>query len=300
MRVIESLIGVVVLAGIAAAQETEGEAVRLEWKIEEGRALRYALTQVVEGDFQGTKVAVRAGFEITVKLDRVEEEGAKGTLQLDRLRYKVSGFAEEEYDSAVPAKGEEADATQKLLEELIGKKVRLKLSREGRILELEGFDRIVRDAMKKAGHPEGGVGPIVEQFLKDKRMKTILQESFGLLPEKAVKVGDTWESDSVLSVPMLGEMKLANTMELQGVSEDGGRASVGQKTRLSVRKKDKPDPDDPFGGMVQITGGKGEADWVWNLREGCPETMERKLQMKMDAGAEPIPLDVTLRLKRLR
>jgi hypothetical protein len=110
------------------------------------------------------------------------------------------------------------------LDGLQGVTASLKLSRDGKITEVKGFENV--DYFKKSGEDPA------QQF----------EESFGFLPNKTTKVGEMWtrEFDEIKATYTLkgfekkGDSDCAKIAVLQAIKTTRNGAEKGMKTRLEI------------------------------------------------------------------
>lgn len=284
------------------AQETEQT--KLKWAFEKGRTLRFDMEQSLEGNLSGMAFSVESMFDVELAVKEIDEGGAaRFEMRTKRIRYRVSGFAEQEYDSAKAKEEKKSDkegkqeaespeeATSRLLARLVDKPVTVRMTPAGKILEVKGFDKLLDDAMKdgKAGDPM--MAEMIRQFINDERMKTVLQESLPILPEEETAGGETWKSKRELSIPMLGGVVLESTSTLKELRKDGAEAVIAQKTKMVKQVKDKGS-DNPFGGAFTLKGVDGKGEILWDVEAGRPASVKRTLKLKVDSAGEEIPMTV--------
>jgi hypothetical protein len=82
---------------------------------------------------------------------------------------------------------------------MIGKSITLKVNREGKVLSVEGVEQIKSDVINSMKVPEamrtGAEAGFGQQF-NENSMKENFGQVFGFLPNKVVKVGDSWTRTS--------------------------------------------------------------------------------------------------------
>jgi hypothetical protein len=80
------------------------------------------------------------------------------------------------------------EALKKMMERLKGATLTITLSKEGRLLKLEGYE----EAIKKLSGDKAEEAALVKSVLSEESIKTSLTETFGFLPDREVKKGDAW------------------------------------------------------------------------------------------------------------
>lgn len=147
----------------------------------------------------------------------------KGMLAVETEVVRIHGSmdmgpmgGETEFDSAAPAKSDDDDdsgmgmsagAMTKQITKLAGKKFVAKVDTQGKVASLEG----VAELLKGGRGMMGGPGQVTEGSLKQ-----LVESAFGMLPEKPVAVGATWEH----------------------VQKEPGRVSSNHKVKLTLAKMD--------------------------------------------------------------
>jgi hypothetical protein len=83
------------------------------------------------------------------------------------------------------------------------------------VLKIEGGE----DFIKKLGATNPAMEPLLKNILSDKALKGMAQPTWGALPTKAVKKGETWDGTSDLDLGPIGTYKTKYTYTYEGPEE---------------------------------------------------------------------------------
>ncbi len=166
----------------------EGDSIRLEFSLEPETALRYKGSSTDEMNFSGLSIRNVHTDEVTLK---VREISGQGNCTI-RIKYDKSS------DQLIRS-GEMQDRSGRVKPE--GRTVEVDVSPSGEVVEARGVI---------PGLPEGGLKDYVGKW-------------FAELPEKEVKVGQSWEKD-VSDTTSSGAVEGTVTMTLEEIGEEDGIA----------------------------------------------------------------------------
>jgi hypothetical protein len=158
--------------GLGRAQST------LVWKFKDGETF---FVEKVE--------SIKQSADLITKQVTQESEITTVT-QFHVTKVNADGATVEQKFVGAKLKGDLAtnEALKKMMERLKGTTLTITLSKDGRLLKLEGYE----EAIKKLSDGKAEEAALVKSVLSEESIKTSLTETFGFLPEKEVKKGDAW------------------------------------------------------------------------------------------------------------
>lgn len=106
-----------------------------------------------------------------------------------------------------------------ILGSLIGKTLNTVFEPDGSVKSVSGFQAIMADMQKKLPPMAQQMSPTFLQSFNDEAMKKMLEQSFKLYPQNAVKTGDSWTSDLSFAVAGINS-DMKNTYTLKSVKDN--------------------------------------------------------------------------------
>jgi len=209
--------------------------VRLRWKFRAGQQMQLKISQkaTTTTSVNNRPLAITSALEMDVDwtVGKLASRGAaEMTQQFSRLAIKFQAPDAEpvEYDSQ-----RDKNPTGQLLrmanrvQPLLDSPFRVTVGARGQITEVLSSP----DASQTVNSPR------LKRFISAEQLASVLRQSNLVLPEMAVSVGDSWETDSVQVSP-LGEVKLTTAYTYKGIQERGGRelALIAVETTLEEAK----------------------------------------------------------------
>jgi hypothetical protein len=201
-----SLVMLLLATGTTARAE---DAVELRWRFKKGQVLKYRFQ-----DHQERTVAVGTEkLETTIDRDyewqwKVEDVDARGTATLEhkftalKLRHVSKDF-ELEYDSSKTneAIDDEKKKAIALFDQIRLGTYRVKLTADGRVAEVFGFDKVMDETAA------GKAGDLFAVHLRDGAFGWLLQRLVTPLPAKRVEAGAKWTKAAPESIPGFGKLR---------------------------------------------------------------------------------------------
>jgi hypothetical protein len=268
--------------------------VELKWKFEKGRELTYRQSQKQVMELFGNAMEQETA---QTQVWTVKDIGPDGVATIETkcvaVASKATGAMEFEYDSEKDKELPE-NPQVKMMAKMVGKTFTLKMTPQGKIVEMKGFDALMEDMLKELGDDAGPMKEMLKQMLSDDTMKSAMQQLAPMLPEKPVGKGDKWSNDFTLKFPMIGGMKFGVGSTLKDVT--GGDAHVEQDWTIELKGGDE-DKDNPLAGLIKITDSKGKANIVFSVEKGCFISQKIEMTMNMEANGQQIPIKTTSELK---
>jgi Family of unknown function (DUF6263) len=170
-----------------------------------------------------------------------------------------------------------------------GKTFSMKISKEGKISELTGQDKILQEALSDSSFP-ADLRLQILAAIGEQGLTQLLGQGFLAFPAKELKKGDNFKTDGApLTIPGLGEINLQEDIRLEGLREiDGKQLGLFSISIFALI--------DPQGGpsVTKLPGFRlageatptiGDGFFVFDVGRGLPSS-----------ATLPIPLDLKISL----
>jgi Family of unknown function (DUF6263) len=162
------------------------------------------------------------------------------------------------------------------------------MSHDGKVKKVDGVSEFLK---QMAGEDE--TAKLMKEFLSEDTFTKSLENAFGFIPEKTVKVGDTWNRETKLSMGPLGGFKINNNFTYAG-KKDSGDGIDGKFTMEWSAAKG----EGALGGLFKVVKsdmkGDGTATYVFDTAKGRPGTTVTKMKMQgsmtIDVGGMELPM----------
>ncbi len=219
-KALASLICTVVCLGPAVAQT------KLEWQLKKGEALvaERVYTQkqavIVRSKTQSSERQKTLVSTITVK-DKTPT-GYLLDITFDKAELRSTG------ENAVLGSRRD-DFSQKLAEQLKGNGFSAIVTGQGRVAKILGYDAFLR----KLGDGNTSTEKTLRTLLSEDALRDDLEEVFHALPEKAVRIGESWKRESLEPLPPFGFVHLTTDYSLK--SDKADEVDIGLKFKVSYR-----------------------------------------------------------------
>lgn len=320
---IRLLLGVLALlaAGVAPAHAADPTLLRLDLK--KGDSYRFGMSldqnMTMNLGAMGTqKTENTMNLEFSYKVADVADDGTMTIeTKYDRIDVVVRAMGNEIiYDTSEETTPGE-DNPLSLLDDLIDKEFRFKISPLGRVLEVEGFGELF-DQMR-AGVAEdpasANVVGLVEAGFDEDALKTMCQQGLVIFSEKPVGPGDTWTTDLEIANPAMGPIDAKATFDVRGPTTRREKKSI----ELGVSMKMSFGDDSPLLQQLRDNfaqqGVPAELDWelgevnssgtMWidprtglTIDSDTDQTMEATFMLTMGTGAEATKFDMKMVLEQ--
>jgi hypothetical protein len=300
------LVAWIATAPVGVAEEGDratesGEKVEFAFKWEPGETRYSRMVQETEQDQRTPMMNMTTKMKQTMLMAetclKVDEEGNM-TVRLEYLSIQVrqenSMTGVSEWDSTRPDEGDQD--LRRTLRAMVDGSFTITYAPSGEILEVNGFDEMLEKILRDLD-PEmrAQLEPMFRQMLSDDGMKMALGDTNAFFPEKAVGVGESWESQTRSGIATM-MFEANNKYTLDEIEEtDAGRfAKVSSKGDLKLAGRN---PDDPPGMLdefeITIRDGKQEGSFRYNLTAGYTDSLEmtQTYTMVMATGGMEIETD---------
>ncbi|MEZ6098423.1 MAG: DUF6263 family protein [Pirellulaceae bacterium] len=203
-------------AATASAADPPG-AKSLRWKLRDGESLRVQFSQEMVMKSSGVGEALSTEADMSMELQwRVTGTQPDGSMQMDqsierlRMEMKTSDGESLVYDSASKEPPQGMAATiAKGLKPLIGVTFLQEMSDRGQITSIK-LSPGAEEALKTAH-----AGAQLKDVFSQDGMRQLISEVTAVLPEKPVRVGDTWQAVNTTNSP-LGPLQTETTYTYRG------------------------------------------------------------------------------------
>jgi hypothetical protein len=219
--------------------------------LEKGRGYDYEMIMDLDTKVAGQTSAVTITSAYSMNVASIENgiRSIETAYKSMRMNMQVMGM-NFDIDSDKPIDNNETDPTKnplgvmnRVVSGIVGKKFTIKVDEEGKVLEVVGFERMMTDMVDSMHLPEEArekaVASMRDQF-SDQNLKDQFAQIFNIFPNKAIKVGDTWEKSYVTG----GKMASKNTTTYKVKDIEGNNISLVTNSVISS----------PTEGGQQITG----------------------------------------------
>lgn len=224
-RLLVGICGYLVLGPVCGisveAQQT------LRWKFQPGMQYQVSFDQTTlsktQADQESIQVRLHMGMAMQWKVTQVDNAGTATMEQaFTRIRLELEnpGVEQVSYDSSSRSKpvGEAAQIAV-ALGPVIGKIFRVRMTARGMVQEV-----IASPEMQAALKRIPQESRLKDVFTREGLMQT-LRQSHGVLPAKAVQLGDQWEAVETVATP-LGDLKTKTRYRYGKNAEDAGAAAA--------------------------------------------------------------------------
>jgi hypothetical protein len=227
----------------------------LKFNLEKGRSYVYNMYFDIEQEKKGQKITTSMNWKY--KMEVTDDKDGVKTLKAtyDRIAMGMNmGGQMMEFSSDQPA----GDASNpfnmisNMFSAMKGKSFFMKVNKKGEIIDIQGFDDLAESLVREMKVPEESRQSALMQFksqFNDKDVKETFSQTFNIFPDKAVKVGDSWEKE-INSRMGITKGKMMTTYRVKQIIGDrvilsatskvhqGGTASEGtQAAQLVVDAK---------------------------------------------------------------
>jgi hypothetical protein len=293
------------LAALVSSATLAAQDVPLRYRWTKGEEVRYRTTQQM--DMQMTGLPGMGDMNIgmtTVQINKfnVEDVAADGTATLRntfesiKISMAVPMMGEVAYDSANPsaaAGNPISDALAKTLGAMAGETITMVVAPHGKVGKIDGLAKLVEKmkAGASAGLSSMGLGGADAMMTEDGQRAT-LEQTFSLLPEKPIKVGETWKNSYTMP-GSTGGQTVAVTYTLKAQETTGGSAIARIASTGTSKGSAAPGNMGPM--TVTVGDGASTGETLFDVKAGrvrkATGTMSLPMTMRMSA---PDGTDISL------
>ena len=291
-RVLTTTLGfaaALLLAGSAAAQS-----VTLKPKFTAGKTDYIEQAEDTEQNMKGgmagpdgMTMKMRNVYGLKRKVESAEKDKAVVTYTYDRF---VSAFdapmmPPTDYDSDRKENDVEAAQFEDIFKPMLGESLKAEIGPDGRYLSVTGMKNIIDKVDKEV------TGNMFWQQMKmgmtDESFGTqMINARAGMLPEKEVKVGDTWNATLRDKLPMIGTLVREMKCTLKGVDKKDGRtlATVEFEGKISSEPAKEGAGATPMNAKIDSGETKGTFEFDADGGEFVRSEHDTKMNVTMTMG----------------
>ncbi len=261
----------------------------LKFSPEQGKGYDYEMVMDLDTKAAGQESAITLSGIYSMDITSVDNNVRTISTSYKSIKMKMDMMGmniEIDSDKPVPDGGTDMKqnplgAMNKVMTGLVGKKFIIKVDEEGKVLAVEGFEKILTDMVDSMGVNDN-IKAQVMASLKDQYSNQSIKDQFAqiftIFPNKEIKVGDTWEKIYSTGgkmaakfttnytvkniegdhVTLVADTKISSTddnMNLQGTQS--GNIIVDSKTGLMINSEFDQDMEIKAGGQTVKIIGKG-------------------------------------------
>ncbi|WP_346238138.1 DUF6263 family protein [Niabella insulamsoli] len=207
-------------ASVASAQKTY----QLSFKPQSGN--KYDVVTSVVSKVAQNVMGQDMNIDLKYNIDMLYEISNKGAHKNLRMTYERLNMDMDAMGQKVRMDSDDPDTTNdasKSFRALKGETVEVVLDAKGKVIEVNGQDKIIAKAGGDAIQKQ-----TLEGVLGEDALKNMLNQAFGFYPEHPVKVGDSWTDSMTLKVPYA--IQAVNTYTLSKV--EGNRGFIKSVSKL--------------------------------------------------------------------
>lgn len=181
------------------------DSVLLKFRFQKGRTYNYAMTFDVnqrKGD-QSSTSTMKWNYDMQVVDENSEVKTVKTTYKRIEMTMEMGGqkmeFSSEKQVDAMDF----MQMPSRMFSIIKGKSFTMQVNGKGEVVSVSGFDKIGEAVINEMNLPEQSKPMMRQNFQKqfnDDAAKQMFSQAFEIYPNKFVKVGDSWKSNSSLAV----------------------------------------------------------------------------------------------------
>ena len=286
-----ALVAVSVLPACQSAKNSTTSKM-LSFNFEKGKGYDYEM--IVSMDQEQGEQSMKMDMSNYYSMDVTAEEGDVKTITTTYERFKMNmqvGIVSIEVDSDKPlpslgSLGKEGDLKKvnSVMGAIRGRKFQMKVNKEGRILELSGFENMASAIADSLGLEPGQKQEMMQEFTREfnnTKVRAQFERLLYVFPNKEVKVGDTWTKTFSQEGPFAGNYASTFTVkEIEGdmvtVSEDSKVTGNGEGMGLQ---------------------GKSEGTMVIDSRTGLVVNADQDLNLSGTSGGNPVKIKTKSKIR---
>ena len=211
----------VVVANLVGDPSAYGQ-VELKWKLVKDQTFvieeMVTIQQTIKVSGKSTKTKTKQTKLFTIRVLDVGEDGSvKLEMRLDSIVAKGAGAA-----------------FARIHKKMAGALFQVSLDAKMQITKFEGYDALV--TMVAGGNPQKTA--IFQNLVTEETIKRTIDETFSIVPNRAVKARDTWQRPTNLQLSWLGRMTVERTFTYAG--KERFRGTVYDKLQLTAKAQYQP------------------------------------------------------------
>ena len=232
----------VCFAGFESCQSTKTSTAtkKLKFDLEKGKGYDYEMIMNMDQEIMGQKIQLDMSTYYSMEVEADSADTKTITTSIDRFKMKggTGGFVFE-VDTDMPIQ-ESTDSTDKenplkmvnkIFAAIRGQKFTMKVNAEGKVTDVRGFENMAQTLMDSMDLPEDKKDEMQKQFdsqFNGDEIKGQMERFWYIFPNKEVKVGDSWEKNSVMGGKLPG--KYNSTYKVKEI--EGDMVTLEEKTKV--------------------------------------------------------------------
>lgn len=281
-------------AALASSATLVAQDVTLRYRWTKGEEVRYRTTQ--QTDMQMSGLPGMGDMNITMVMtqvnkfvvDDVASDGSatlRNTYESVKVSMNVPMMGEVTFDSANPAASTGnpiSDALAKTLGAMAGETITMQVASNGKVGKIDGLARVVEKIKSgtSAATAQMGMGGM-DQYMSEDGLRSTVEQTFTVLPDKPVKVGETWKNEFKIPASAGAAQTVSVSMTL--------KAQEGAVARVVSAGTSKPSGTAaPMGPMtVNVGDGTSQGETLFDVKAGrvrkTTGTLSVPMSMRMSA-----------------
>ena len=263
---------------------------RLNWPVGKRFLQRMDIVQSSESTIPGVPTAMKQDstqsqdYSITVVKER---EGGGRELELEFIAQKIDsqmgGKPLVAFDSKADAKTDRTNAVAGAMRKLVGVKIHYLTDTNGRIDKVVGAQEL-QTRLTAAAAPQARM--ILTGLLNEDNLKRVVTLAIGL-PDKPVKVGETWAAQRDVPMGLMGTLLMDSKYTFKGWEEHDKRRCALLESTGTIASK----PGGPTGPTsMTVESGKTAGKAWFDPAAGMiiDSSMDQEMTMKVSSGGQNI------------
>jgi hypothetical protein len=220
------------MAGAWSCQSSKNTGVSkmLRFNLETGKGYDYEMTMKLDQEIMGAPMKMEMAYYYSMDVAGVENDLRQVTTTIDRMKINmdVAGMKfNVDSDKPVSASGADSLNLEQSLERVSsmlagvrGRSFVLQVDKEGKIRSIKGLQdmsKAIADSLQLEGKERADFEKQFGQQLNEQNTREQFERIWGLLPNKEVKVGDSWKNTTTLTGQVPGTYESEYTVtEIEG------------------------------------------------------------------------------------
>jgi len=213
----------------------------LRFNLPEGKAYRYDMDFRTEQDANGNPLLseMKTSYIIEVVDDSAGFRKVKNTYERFVVKMKGANNSMTDIDTERPVQNPDSASVNSMgmmssmFKTLKGKSFYMLVDREGQVVKIEGLQELMQSVVESLDVPEetkNMIRPVLASMFSEETVKQTFSQSFNIYPNRVVKVGDSWEKETVGNSMM--QLSGKTTYTVKDISND--KVTVEAVARLGT------------------------------------------------------------------
>ncbi|MGZ3922461.1 MAG: DUF6263 family protein [Flavisolibacter sp.] len=240
-------------ADTVAAKKPSNQLVLLKFNLQKGKTYNYIMTLDVSQKKGEQLRSTEMGWNYDLKVIDIKTGQTTLEATYKRIDMTMNMGKDQKMEFSSEKKVEAMDFMQmpsKMFGIIKGKSFTMQVNEKGEVVGVSGIDKIGETVVNEMGLPEE-MKPMARQTFQrqfnDDAVKQLFSQTFNVVPDKAVKIGDSWKASSdltsikqtvatVYKVKNIRDNRVYLTGDSKINSTDGKNAAT-QKSQLMIDSK---------------------------------------------------------------